>query len=396
LTDAFILAGNHFEGSIGTKGLEIKLALGGDLQKWKEEIRKAVEKLFDVCFRLFGGAPDRTLLLVANLYNRPHSCDGGVFGRSVSILMGNPPTSEYNQMWIPFVCHEMFHFWNGYAIKPQGQEYWFLEGFTEYYASVLPVRLALIGPESYLRSLASACQRYLERAGQISIRQAGDSKFDHPQLVYQGGCLIAAILDIQIRRLTKNDKGLDDVMRQIYQEYGEGSKRYTLEDVVKTCNEVSGSDLRGFFSSHVQGTGILPLERYLGEAGLNITRSGPSLKFVVFKLLKINSLTSTPEGLVVHRSQGAGYQDGDILVTIAGRSVQGNDDLCHVSRDLSPGDTVEIELLRSGQKTRQKVVLGGHDATDHQRFEPRVEITSKPQVSDLEQAILSGILTGKN
>lgn len=393
LTDAFILMGHHLEHSLTLEGVEVRLAIGGELKKWEREIQEATERLMNACVGLFGGSgATDPMLLVANAYDKRRSYDGGVFGRSVSILMGDPPGPENRRQWIPFIGHEVFHIWNGHAIKSQNQEYWFSEGFTEYYARIVPVRLGIIDRVSCLQSLTCACQSYLENAGQVSIRQAGDSKFSNAQLIYQGGYLIAAVLDIQIRRLTDNEKSLDDVMRQIYREYGVSSRPYTVEDVVKVCNQVSGSDFADFFRNYVQGTSVLPLEQYLGQAGLNVTvKSRPSLNFVIFKLLRIRSLTSTSEGLVIHRSQDAGYQDGDILVAVAGRPVKNNDDLCNASQGFNPGDSVEIELVRGGHTITQKITLGGLDVTDQERFKPYVEITEKRPASDSERAILSGV-----
>ena len=114
---------------------------------------------------------------------------------------------------MPLVGHEVFHIWNGVAINFSEQEYWFSEGFTEYYSRITSARLGFTSENDFLRDLERACELYLSKSGELSIREAGRNKSANMDLVYQGGNLIAATLDVQIRKLTQNQKSLDDVMK---------------------------------------------------------------------------------------------------------------------------------------------------------------------------------------
>ena len=106
------------------------------------------------------------------------------------------------------------------AINFREQEYWFSEGFTEYYSRIVSARLGLTSENEFLENLERACEAYLSKQGNLSIHRAGEDKGTNSGLVYQGGSLIAAVLDVQIRKLTQNRKSLDDVMKQMYREFG--------------------------------------------------------------------------------------------------------------------------------------------------------------------------------
>ena len=76
-----------------------------------------------------------------------------------------------------------------------------------------------------------------------SIRASGKQKQRNRMLVYGGGALVAFCLDVEIRSANNNTKGVYDLMREMYRQFGETGKRYTLADVVKIANKLAGKDL---------------------------------------------------------------------------------------------------------------------------------------------------------
>ena len=81
------------------------------------------------------------MLFVANPYGGKGETQGGVSGRSISVLIGGALDEASRHLWVPLVGHEVVHIWNGKAINFREQEYWFSEGFTEYYSRVVSVRI---------------------------------------------------------------------------------------------------------------------------------------------------------------------------------------------------------------------------------------------------------------
>jgi len=128
-------------------------------------------------------------------------------------------------------------------------------------------RLNLISEEEFIRRLGRACEGYISISGNKPIRGAREHG-----LQYAGGSLVAACLDIQIRNLTDNTRNLDDLMRQMYEEFGRTGRQYCVEDVIRIANDIAGKDLGEFFKEYVEGTEELALEEAFADIGLELKK----------------------------------------------------------------------------------------------------------------------------
>ena len=396
LTEAFIFAGNHIEERAQAGDTEIILALGTKMSGAGELLQKTSQELLNAYAKLFGGTVPGHTLIVINPQDREHSFDGGVFGRSISMLMGDEPNKSNIERWAPFIAHEVFHLWNGQVINCARQEYWFSEGFTEHYANVISTRIGLIREQDFIRRLRGACESYYQNVGQVSIRQAGDSESRNSALQYQGGALVATSLDILIRKATNNTKSLDNLMRQMYQEFGTTGKKYTIEDVERIAYKITGKDHTPFFEKYVRGTEEIPLEETFRWMGLDLEKKImeelPDRGYVIHKLLRINSLGRTSKGMIIRRSQDAGYKDDDILLAIAGTPVETFKDLQKITKGWKPGDKVELTLLRNNKKIVMDLTLGGEGERIPMERGVSVKVEKKPTLSRSQEAILFGMI----
>ena len=357
---AYMVLGTHSEKVAKSGEAEVIVAVGGRFKAAAAEIQKTVEAFLKAYSGVFNGTPKGKMLFVANPYGEKGRMGGGVSNRSISVLIGGTLDEASKLHWMPLVGHEVFHIWNGTAINFAEQEYWFSEGFTEYYSRVISARLGFTSENGFLKDLERACELYLSKQGELSIRGAGRDKSANMDLVYQGGNLIAAALDVRIRKLTQNQKSLDDVMKQMYREFGVTGETYTIKDVIRIVSDIANEDFEPFFHKYVSGTERLPLAEYFEDAGLNIVMDGglPDLRYVLKKMLRIQSLTQTPMGnLIIHKSPA--YQDEDDLVAINGTPVNTFNDIRGVAKDWSTGDVVKLTLERDSETITLPVTLGG-------------------------------------
>ncbi len=397
LIESFLLLGTHAERIAKSDEAEVVLAIGERFKAAADEIQETIEAFLKAYTTVFAGTPKGRMLFVVNPYNRKGSMDGGVFGRSISVLMGGTPNENNGHFWMPFVGHEIFHIWNGQAINFRGQEYWFSEGFTEYYSRVVSTRLGFTSEDSFLENLERACELYLSKQGAFSMRDAGKNKSANSDLVYQGGSLVAATLDVQIRKLTQNQKSLDDVMKQVYQEFGLTGTTYTMDDIIRIVSQITGENFKPFFHNYVSGTKKLPLAEYLSDAGIDVQIEFdevlPDLNYVLQQMLHIKSLTQIGVGLIIHRSQSEGYQDEDNLIGINGILVKTFNDIRKVAKDWKIGDKVELTLERKGEKITLPIKLGGTSDKPPMVFSGvNVTITKKENSTNAQRAILAAIL----
>ena len=396
---AYLVLGKHSERMAESEGTEVLLALGGHFKASMDEVQRTVKSLLHTYSGIFGGTPKDRMLFVAN------PCDiysgGGVSGRSISVLMDGTLDTDNRQSWTPLVAHEICHIWNGKAINFSEQEYWFSEGFTEYASKISCARLGIISEEDFLKDLERKCELYLSKQGELSIREAGENKMPNRGLVYEGGSLIAAALDLQIRKHTQNRKSLDDVMKQMYREFGLTGNEYTMNDVIRIVSQIADEDFEPFFKKYVSGTERLPLADYFMNAGIDVEiafgEKLPSLGYILFQMLQINSLGGpTGGGMFIHQSPQ--YQDDDNLIGINGTPVKFFDDIRKAAKDWKPGDMVELTVEREGENVNLPITLAG-DPSKSLPLEPGpidVTITKKADSTESQRAIWAGMLGSGN
>jgi len=239
--------------------------------------------------------------------------------------------------------------------------------------------------------LRLASERYFTKSGQKPIREAQDY-----ELQYAGGSLVGASLDILIRKSANNAKSLDDLMRQMYREFGRTGKEYTIENVVRIANEITGQAHTEFFERYVQGTDELPLQEYFSCMGLDLRKEIieelTARDYVIHEMLHIISLGHTQDGLLIRRSQEAGYQDEDYLTAVDGTPVRSFRDIQTVAKRLKPGDKIEVALLRGGEETKMEITLGGVRQPVPSERKVKVRIEKKSKLNSYQKAILSGII----
>ncbi len=392
---AYMVLGTHSERMAESEGAEVMIALGGRFKASMDEVHRTVKSLLHTYSEIFGGTPKDRMLFVAN------PCDfysgGGVSGRSISVLTDGTLEADNRQSWVPLVAHEICHIWNGKSIDYSGQEYWFSEGFTEYCSKISCARLGVISEDDFLRDLERKWELYLSKQGELSIREAGENKSANRNLVYEGGSLVATALDLQIRKRTRNQSCLDDVMRRMYKEFGLTLKKYRMNDVIRIISQIAGEDFKPFFNEYVAGTERLPLEKYFRDAGLDVEiefgEKLPSLGYILFQMLHIYSLGGpTGGGMFIHRSPQ--YQDDDNLVGINGTPVKFFDDIRKIAKDWKPGDVVELTLERDGESVTLPITLAG-DPSEKPPLEPGpidVSITKRVDRTTLQRDIWAGML----
>ncbi len=401
----YLVLGEHSEHLVKTGAAKIMLALGGGFKGDVDEVQRTVEALLRTYSGIFDGTPKDQLLLVANPYSKKGYRSGGVSRRSISFLVGYALDEANRHYWLPLVARLFCYIWIGSyidiragtgAISFEEQEYWFCAGFTQYYSEIVSVRCGLASESDFLRSFECTWEAYLSRQGQLSIHEAGEDKSANRELVYDGGSLIAAALDLQIRNLTQNRSSLDDVMKQMYQEFGLTGRAYAMKDVIRIVSRITGEDFKPFFRRYVVGTERLPLEEYLKAAGVDVEiKSGerlPKLRYIIHEMLRINSLGGPIDaGMFIHRSPQ--YQDDDELIGISGVPVKTFKDIREVAKDWKSGDVVALTLKREGKEIILPVTLGG-DASKRPPLDAGnidVTIRKRGDSTKLERSILSGI-----
>lgn len=186
------------------------------------------------------------------------------------------------------IFHEYMHAFNVKRIrsKPLGPfDYskpaitgaiWWLEGVTDYYASVLSVRAGLTTRDDFLKyafrtytSLHKNPNAFKISANESSLRvwEVQYSQGYGGLSYYQKGWNIGMALDLAIRCDTNGKKSLDDVIRRLYTETksGPGFEEFRIREL---CIEIGGGRLAEVYDASVMRPGVIPINESLSKLGM--------------------------------------------------------------------------------------------------------------------------------
>ena len=174
---------------------------------------------------------------------------------------------------LQLMAHEMFHHWNPMSMGMRFMDevaQWFTEGFTVYYAGVIPLRSGLTSYSEYLDYLNLWLQRY-EISPLRSMNEAAWKSISHfsgegYELSYERGAAIALWADAAIRGRSNGKSSLDNVMFNLVRqrETGDPAPEFTEERVLAAFSPyVSESEMQQLRSMAIDGKDV-PLPEQLG------------------------------------------------------------------------------------------------------------------------------------
>jgi predicted metalloprotease with PDZ domain len=258
---------------------------------------KDLEAVVRENLRLWGSLPyDKYLFL-----NMITEAAGGLEHKNSTVLMTSRWTTRTRRTylsWLDTASHELFHAWNVKRLRPielgpfnyesenETRSLWIAEGITEYYGALNLHRAGVSSREELLDSISGNIEELQTTPGRL-VQSAEQASFDawikyyRPDensgntsiSYYTKGAVLGFVLDAKIRKATNGAKSLDDVMRIAYQRFA-GSRGYTPADFRAVIEEVSGTSLKTFWESAVEGTAELDYDEALETFGLRF-RSSP-------------------------------------------------------------------------------------------------------------------------
>lgn len=384
------------------KGIPHRIVIDGEGNYDPERMRRDVQKIVETQVEMMGGEiPYRDYTFILHL----RSNAGGGLEHANSTALGYPrfgfriqtgeratsasptasaPDRDYRG-FLSLVSHEFFHLWNVKRIRPDvlgpfdytQENYtkvlWVAEGVTDYYADLLLRRAGLITESEFLAATARALQTLQNTPGRME-QSLEESSFDtwikfyrpdentiNSQVsYYDKGAMVGLLLDLEIRKRSKNAKSLDDVLRYLYTEFFKKNRNYGPVDFQKASELMAGSSLEDFFSKYVRGTEELDYSAALEAAGLRLdTGVGP-----VEKVYFGADVAQEDDRLMVRRvyagspAYDQGLNANDQIVAL---------DNARVTRDFfnariaekKPGDLINLTIFRFDELSTLLIKLGG-------------------------------------
>lgn len=303
------------------------------------------------------------------------------------------------------VSHEFFHVWNVKRLRPEElgpsdftrplrtRGLWVAEGFTNYYGHLMLRRAGIWSDKKFLERAAQTIER-IEGAPGSRLMSAEESSLSapfiddapHAQLTnlqnttisyYPKGELIGMVLDLLVRGRTKGKSSLDDVMRQMYDEFYLKSpnssyylrgRGYQTEDLERVVSQVSETDFSDFFKRYIRSVEVLPYEEAFSYGGLRLVKTQAKEPFDAGLSLEFEDETAMIENVRNGSpAEDAGLQAADEIVSLAGRAPTKQSWLKTLAR-YKPGDSIPITVKRDRRTIKTNLVL-----KEAERFEYRIE-----------------------
>ena len=299
-----------------------------------------------------------------------------------TIIHSTPYRFKKRKDYIGFAqiaAHEFVHTWNVKHYRPDGiarydytkENYspslWIAEGSTSYIQHLLGVRSGTISSNEFMDSLAKNIHSYRHKPGRnrMSVARASfdawighpdDDNLNHNVSIYQEGLLVTLVLDYEIRRLTNNQKSLEDLHRALYAKVTKEHKGFNESQLLELLQHITGSSFENFWAHYVHGTQELPLENALAFYGL--TMENKHAKAEAWSGLTIAEhkgfalVTSVERGSPAWQ---AGLATGDLI--ISQQKQQAGGDLLQRFEDYQPGEKLELYYFRKNSLRKSTLLL---------------------------------------
>jgi predicted metalloprotease with PDZ domain len=287
LLENSLVLGAHTERVFTFGNFRCTMALLGSMTEGEPLLSEVVGRVIAFYGQVFPRTPPSRYLLTLFLAGER---DAEAFRQSCAISEPWPPDRQGLQLWGSTVAHELFHSWNGHAIRAEdyASTQWFSEGFTEYFANLALVRTGLMTEDEFLEKASRNLSLYLffrwsPAFSVASLREAGARKGLYRLGVYNGGWAVAFCLDTVLVEESRGRRSLVDVMRVMYDRYGVTATSYPYAGLVDAVASVSGRDMAPFFDRYVSGRDVLPVQECLARLGLKGYGEDYSAEFYVYR-----------------------------------------------------------------------------------------------------------------
>ncbi|MBS1707546.1 MAG: hypothetical protein JSS65_02365 [Armatimonadetes bacterium] len=282
------------------------------------------------------------------------------------------------------MAHEYFHAWNvkrvrssvlgpfDYQKLPRTGALWWLEGVTDYYASVILSRGGIMTPE-YLQSEAA---RQTEKARGNPLRltnsiynasyilNKAETGLSAPIDYYTFGWLAGMCFDLELRDQSDGKVTLDDVEHDLFA-LCNGKPGFPEDGVRSALIKRGGEKFGRLYDTWILKPGELPIEEQLAKVGLQLVKTETTVPRMPF-----GTITNGPTSPVTVDEiigDGGGLKKGDILVMVGGKPVEqgfrGSRTVSQVATAAKVGDLVVVTVKRGNEEITFKVAVAGRPQT---------------------------------
>ncbi len=272
---------------------------------------------------------------------------------------------EFMHIFTPLNLHSEHIGDFNYAEPVMSKHLWLYEGITEYFAGLIQVQGGLISEKDYFEKVMAPKIQYAKKfkEDKMTFTEMSENVLEkkyhkHYMQVYQRGALMGLLLDIEIMKLTNNEKTLKDVVIKFSKKYG-ANKSFSEETFIKEFVADVHPDLQKFFDNYVSGHTPLPINEQLNYIGWEyhdeFVYQRPQYPYEVKGVNVENSMNTRLSGRTFVKSIAPDTKT--VLETGDEFSYEEvkNGFLDSKGEFLKEGETAEFKIVRKGTPTEVKV-----------------------------------------
>jgi predicted metalloprotease with PDZ domain len=380
LVDCPIEIGNQQEFDFMAAGIRHRVAMYGEANYNVVQLQQDMAKVVQAATDVFGSNPNKDYLFI--IHNVTDG-QGGLEHKNSCVLSVNRWSyagSNYKG-FINLVAHEYFHLWNVKRIRPielgpfnYDQEcytslLWVMEGITSYYDELLLRRAGFYTKEEFLSKMQSQIN-YVEGSPGSRVQPVAHASFDAwikayrpnenssntTMTYYSRGAVLGAVLDAYLIQKSNKKRSLDGFMQLLYNKYALELKRgFTEAEFEQELSTYCGEDMHAFFANYVNGTQIIPYQKYLEPMGLtvkDVTSSQTSIG-ATFDGNEVVKVKAVRRGSA---AEEAGLSVGDEVLICNGYRIN-KDMLEGMLNSLSSGESMMLTVARDEKVFQVKFIM---------------------------------------
>ncbi|MFM8596520.1 MAG: M61 family metallopeptidase [Flavobacteriales bacterium] len=380
LVDCPIEIGNQTEFDFMAAGVRHRVAMYGEANYNVAQLQQDMAKVVQAATNVFGSNPNKDYLFI--IHNVTDGQGGLEHKNSCVLSVDRWSYAGSNYIgFINLVAHEYFHLWNVKRIRPielgpfnYDQEcytslLWVMEGITSYYDELLLRRSGFYTPEEFISKLQSQIN-YVEGTPGSRVQPVAHASFDAwikayrpnenssntTMTYYSRGAVLGAVLDAYLIQKSNKKKSLDGFMQLLYNKYALGLQRgFTEAEFEQELSAYSGEDMHAFFTNYVNGTQIIPYQKYFEPMGIlvkdqtasqtNIGATFEGNEAVRVKMVRRGSA-----------AEDAGLSVGDEVLVCNGYRIN-KPMLEGMLNSLSPGESMNLTVARDQKVFQVKFIM---------------------------------------
>jgi len=310
---------------------------------------------------------------------------------------------EFYKELLGVASHELFHTWNVKTLRPKDfvqydysqENYsrlgWVYEGFTTYYGDLFLARSGFFTMQDWFNEVNVRLQKHFDNDARFRYSVA-DSSFDtwldgyvpgapHRKTnIYDEGSIIAMMLDLYLRRASKNQYSLDTLFKKLYDDFSGHHRGYQMEDILNLAIEMSDAGVKIIFDDYIHGTKNTEefLNELLHEAGCYLSRipaKNAQERCFGFKTIQEQGVTKVASIYPGSLAELAGLSKDDEIAAVNAWKVENNlNDLLQLPN--------EAELTIFSQKKMKSINLVASD----KRYFDTIKLGTITDASEAQKA----------